>query len=165
MELGRMMRHLLLPRWLARRYFPARSMEAIARAIRESEQTHLGELRFAVETALDIPQLLRGITARQRALEVFSQLRVWDTEHNSGVLIYLLLADRRVEIVADRGIHARAGDQEWGRICAMMEAMLREARFEEAVLAGVREISEQLRRHFPAEPGNPNELPDEVVIL
>lgn len=154
-----------MPYWLVKRYFPRHVLAGIERAIGESEADHMGEIRFAVEAALDFWPLMRGKMARERALEVFSRLRVWDTEHNSGVLIYLLLADRDVEIVADRGIHAQVGDAQWQRICRMMEEDFRQGRFEQGVLAGIREISALLVRHFPATAVNPDELPDKPVVL
>jgi hypothetical protein len=109
MDLSRIVRHLFATIWSVRRAFPQSSLDAIERAIQKTEATHEGQVRFAVEHALDLPPLLAGQSARERAVEVFSQLRVWDTEHDNGVLIYLLLADRDVEIVADRGIHAHVG--------------------------------------------------------
>lgn len=154
-----------MPPWLVRRYFPRHALSAIERAIGQSELAHMGEIRFAVDASLDISQLLRGLNARERALEVFSQLRVWDTEHNSGVLIYLLFAERKVEIVADRGIHAKVGGAEWERICRMMEAAFRKGCFEEGVLAGIREITALLVKHFPALGDNPNELPNTPAML
>jgi hypothetical protein len=164
-SLVRALKHLLAGRWQVARHFPKASLLAIEEAIRRSETTHMGELRFAVEAGLDWHELLHGVTPRQRAIEVFSQLRVWDTEHNSGVLIYLLLADRRVEIVADRGIHARVGDAGWGAICREMEAEFGAGRFEQGVLLGLERISALLRQHFPALTDNPDELPDAPVVL
>jgi len=161
----RILRHLFMPNWLVKRYFPRHVLAGIERAIGESEAAHMGEIRFAVEAALDIWPLLHGQQARERALDVFSRLRVWDTEHNSGVLVYLLLADRKVEIVADRGIHAQVGDAQWQSICRMMEAEFRQGRFEQGVLAGIREISALLVRHFPATAVNPDELSDRPVVL
>ena len=154
-----------MPYWLVKRYFPRHVLADIERAIGESEAAHSGEIRFAVEAGLDFWPLIRGQKARERALELFSQLRVWDTEHNSGVLIYLLLAERKVEIVADRGIHAKVGDAQWQRICGMMEEEFRRGRFEQGVLAGILEISSLLVRHFPATAVNPNELSDRPVVL
>lgn len=165
MAMARILRHLFMPSWLVRRHFPRAAMDRIERAIGESESFHGGEIRFAVEATLEPTSLLQGQRARERALEVFSQLRVWDTEHNSGVLIYLLLADRDVEIVADRGIAAKVGAEEWERICRLMESAFRQGRFEEGVLAGVREITALLVRHFPAAARNPNELPDRPLVL
>lgn len=141
-------------------------MRRIQAEIEGSEALHQGELRFAVEAGLHWRHLWHGISARDRAVEVFSQLRVWDTEHNTGVLIYLLLADRDVEIVADRGIHARVGDKIWSDICHAMEAHFRQGRFEQGVIEGVQAITAQLQSHFTAiQHANPNELPDTPVVL
>ena len=165
MSLIRVMRHLSSGRAAVRRAFPPRTLDAIERTIRETEAQHDGQIRFAVEAALELTPLLVGQPARERALEVFSQLRVWDTEHNNGVLIYLLLADRDVEIVADRGIHTRLGQESWEAICREMEAAFREGQFEAGVLAGVHAVGEHLARHFPARSGKPNEIPDSPVVL
>jgi uncharacterized membrane protein len=140
-------------------------MAAIEAAIKRSETMHMGELRFAVEAGLDIHELWHGITPRQRAIEVFSQLRIWDTEHNSGVLIYLLLADRRVEIVADRGIHAKVGEAQWQVICREMENHFRTGGFEQGVLEGITAISSLLHQHFPAHGAHADELPNSPVVL
>jgi uncharacterized membrane protein len=140
-------------------------MRMIEQAIRESEATHNGQIRFAVEAALDIGPLLRNQSARERAIDVFSFLRVWDTEHNNGVLVYLLLADRDVEIVADRGIARRVAPEEWERVCRDMEAAFREGRFENGVIDGIRAVSAHLARHHPGTGGRPNELPDQPVVL
>jgi uncharacterized membrane protein len=165
MNVGRMLRHLIRPAWTVRRAFPAHSLEAIRGAIARSEAGHSGEIRFAVEHALDLRDLLRSPSARARAVEVFSQLRVWDTEQNNGVLIYLLLADRDVEIVADRGIHERVGAQAWEAICREMETAFGAGRFEAGVLGGIQAIGAHLRRHFPSAGGGENELPDRPTVL
>lgn len=165
MKLKRVFRHLLTPPWRVRQVFPTHAMRAIEGAIRDAEATHSGQIRFAVEAALAVGPLLRDQSARERAIEAFSLLRVWDTEHNNGVLIYLVLADRDVEIVADRGIHRRAGAEEWEKICRDMEAAFREGRFEAGVVAGIRAVSGHLAKHYPAEVPGPNELPDHPVVL
>lgn len=165
MNFKRIIRHLLTPHWKVKRVFPARALRSIEAAIRESETTHFGEIRFAVEVALDPMALLQDRSARERAVEVFSQLRVWDTEHNNGVLIYLLLADRRVEIVADRGIHRDVGQPGWEAICREMERSFRQGRFEQGVVEGIRTVASHLVRHYPASGANENELPDKPVIL
>ena len=165
MNLKRIMRHLSTGRASVRRTFPPRTLDAVERAIRETEARHDGQIRFAVEAALELSPLLAGQTARQRAIEVFSELRVWDTEHNNGVLIYLLLADRDVEIVADRGIHVMLGTETWEAICREMEAAFRNGQFEAGVLAGIHTVGEHLVRHFPARDAKPNELPDRPVVL
>ena len=165
MDIGRILKHLILPPWTVRRAFAASGMAAIEAAIRETEKSHLGEIRFAVESVLDFGSLLRGQLARQRAIEVFSHLKLWDTEQNSGVLIYLLLADRDVEIVADRGICRRVAREEWEAVCREMETAFRGGRFEEGVIGGVRRVGAILAKHFPAAGPNPDELPDQPAVL
>ena len=149
MEWLRVLRHLAMPAWRLRQSLPRASMQAIETAIGASERTHGGQICFAVETALDLAPLARGQAARERALEVFAQLRVWDTEHNNGVLIYLLLADRDVEIVADRGISARVPAAQWEAVCQAMESAFRAGRFEQGALEGIRAVGELLARHYP----------------
>lgn len=166
MNFARILRHLFTGRLTLRRAFPAASLRAIEQAIKQSETNHDGEIRFAVEAALHILPLLGKQSARQRSIEVFSRLRVWDTECNNGVLIYLLLADHDVEIVADRGIHNKVGSQEWEKICRAMETAFRQGRFEAGVIAGIGAISGHLQAHFPTErQGGENELADKPVIL
>ena len=161
----RALRHLFsLPGTVARA-FPADSLALIEKAIRESENSHDGEIRFAVEAALHPAQLWRGISARERAIAVFSELGVWDTERNNGVLIYLLLAERDVEIVADRGFNGKVAADEWERVCRRMEAALREGRHAEAVVAGIEALSPIIARHFPPAPGGRNELADAAARL
>lgn len=125
----------------------------------------MGELRFAVEAGLDWPELFAGISSRERAIEVFSHLRIWDTQHNSGVLIYLLLADHKVEIIADRGISSRVEKSEWISICQDMESRFRTGNFESGVLLGISAVSTLLSKHFPAYANNPNELANRPTVL
>ncbi len=163
--LKRLLRHTLTPPWRVRQLFPARVMHAITTAIHQCETHHRGEIRFAVEASLDVPALLRKQTARERAIAVFAQLGVWDTEHNNGVLIYVLLADHDVEIIADRGINRHVGREAWETICREMELDLRQQRFQEAILHGISAISAHLARHQPAQGENINELPDQPVVF
>ena len=165
MNFKRIMRHLSMGRAAVRRVFPPRVLNAIEQAIRATETRHAGQIRFAVEASLELAPLLAGQTAQQRAIEVFSTLRVWDTEHNNGVLIYLLLADHDVEIIADRGIHVRLGQEVWEAICREMEAAFRAGHFEDGVLVGIHAVGEHLSRHFPARNGKSNEMPDRPVVL
>lgn len=165
MKLCRLLRHLFFPPWWLRVRFPRSTLAAIEEAIQASERTHRGQIRFVLEARLDLPALLRDVTPRQRALEVFAQLRVWDTEENNGVLIYVLLADRDVEIVADRGIARRVPVEEWEAICRRMEAAFRAGRFQEGAVAGVAAVGALLARHFPPEGTPANELPDRPVLL
>ena len=165
MDYARMTRHLLTFHGAVARIFPPAALASIERAIKKAEHAHRGEIRFAAEAALESTALLNEQSARQRAVQVFSLLRVWDTEENNGVLIYLLLADRDVEIVADRGINAKVPAAQWEQICRRMEAEFAKGRFEHGVLAGVEEVSGVLARHFPPRPGDRNELPDRPTIL
>lgn len=166
MNISRILRHLFASPLAVRRIFPATALTAIEQAIRKSEARHRGEILFAVEAALNTVSLLRGQPARERAIEVFSQLRMWDTEHNNGVLIYLLLADRDVEIIADRGIDARVGSKNWEKICSEMETAFHQGQFESGIIAGIQAIGNHLQEHFPAEPETrENALSDRPVIL
>jgi uncharacterized membrane protein len=165
MNVKRIAKHLFAPEWIVRRAFPRAALERIEKAIKASESTHNGELRFAFEAGLDLVPLVRGITPRERAIELFSQLRVWDTEENSGVLIYLQFVDRDFEIVADRGVSAKVPQAEWDAICRRMEEAFRARRFEEGVRTGIRDITALLARHFPPRGINPDELSDKPVVL
>jgi uncharacterized membrane protein len=165
MNIRRIAKHLLMTHWQVNRAFPREALTAIERAIQASETAHVGEIRFAVEGALDAGPLFRGQSANERAIEVFSQLRVWDTEHNNGVLIYLLLADRDVEIVADRGIHARVRSPEWEKICRQMEAAFKQGHYPGGVVDGIQAVTHHLSEHFPASGAGRNELLDKAVVL
>lgn len=165
MNLQRIFRHLLASPMGTRRQFPASTLRAIEATVRDSEARHSGEIRFALETALPLGALLRGQSARERAIEVFAQLRVWDTERNNGVLIYLLLADHDVEIVADRGVHAKVGAAGWEAVCRKMETDFRAGRFEAGALAGIKAIGELLQKHFPQVTGDRDELPNPAAVL
>jgi TLP18.3/Psb32/MOLO-1 phosphatase superfamily protein len=165
MDLKRIFRHLVAPQWVVDRMFPEATMRAIEDAIRDSERSHDGELRFAVEGGLNLWLLLHGRTPRVRAIEIFSRLRVWDTETNSGVLIYVQVVDRRIEIVADRGINAKVEQQQWDVIARGMETAFRARRYEAGAMEGLREITALLAQHFPPSGGNPDELPNAPVVL
>ena len=165
MNIKRIIKHLSVGHGTVRQAFPRAALNKIRHTIAEVEQTHAGQIRFAVEASLDIKPLLAGLSARERAIEVFSRLRVWDTEHNNGVLIYLLLADRDVEIVADRGVHAKLGQATWEAVCQEMEAAFRQGKFEEGVIAGIRSVGAHLTRHYPHAGAKTNELPDQPVLM
>lgn len=165
MRWRRVLRHLFTDQWSVRRAFPPAAMRALGDKIAEQEKRHGGELRFAVEASLPLLNLWRGQDARSRAVELFGLLRVWDTEHNSGVLIYLLLADKRVEIVADRGIHNKVGNTAWEVICGEMQRSFAAGRFEEGVSVGVAAISDLLAKHYALAEADSNELPNEPVVL
>jgi len=165
MGIKRIGKHLLEHHWRAKRVFPREALAMIEQTIKAGEATHSGQVRFAVEGALDGRPLLKDQSARERALDIFSNLRIWDTAHNNGVLIYLLLADRKVEIVADRGIDAKVGAAGWQKICAGMEADFKAGNFAGGVIKGIQAVSQQLAAHFPRHGNGPNELPDAPVVL
>jgi uncharacterized membrane protein len=165
MGIRRIGKHLVEHRWRVRRIFPPQVLAIIEQAIKAGEATHSGQVRFVVEGALDGKPLFRDQPARERALDIFSQLRIWDTAHNNGVLIYLLLADRDVEIVADRGIDAKVGAAGWQKICAGMEEDFKAGNFSGGVIRGIQAVSQQLAAHFPRRGKGPNELPDAPVVM
>lgn len=165
MFLLRILKHLLMPDWFARRHFTAAVFDRIEATIEQSETAHRGEIRFAIEGGLHPLPLFKGLTPRTRAIEVFSDLHVWDTEENTGVLVYLQLLDRDFEIVADRGISARVSQDEWEAICRRMEAAFRAGQLEEGVIVGLRDVTALLVRHFPARASNPDELSNKPVVL
>jgi uncharacterized membrane protein len=164
-QLGRVLRHLCTTRWSARRHFTRRVLEDIEAAIREVEARHSGEIRFAVEAALDPMELWAKRTPRERAFQAFAHLRVWDTEQNNGVLVYVLLADRDVEIVADRGIAARVPQAEWQAICREIEQHYAQGRFGPGSVAGILSIGRLLARHFPGDRGDADELSNQPILL
>ena len=161
----RLWHHFVTDHWSARRAFSPATLQRIEATIAAGERRHSGQVRFAVEPALPLLAVVRGETPRVRALEEFGRLRIWDTEDNCGVLVYLLLADRAVEIVADRGIHRRVGEAPWQAICRRMEVAFRERKFEEGAIAGVEAINALLEQHFPRAAAGPNELPDRPLVL
>ena len=165
MRLRRLMRHILTTRWTTRQHFPRPVRHAIEEAIRDCEAHHGGEIRFVVETSFDLPELWRNLPARTRALQLFGQFGVWDTAHNNGVLIYVLMADHVVEIVADRGIAARVAQSEWAAVCREMESHYKAGRFREGSVAGIRGVGALLGKHFPGRRHGDNELPNQPVLL
>jgi uncharacterized membrane protein len=148
-----------------RRIFPPQTLALIEQTIKAGEATHSGQVRFAVEGALDGKPLFKNQSARERALDIFSQLRIWDTAHNNGVLIYLLLADRQVEIIADRGIDAKVGAAGWQKICAEMETSFRSGNFAGGVIRGIDAVSRLLAMYYPKHGAGKNELPDAPVVM
>ncbi len=165
MSLGRSFKHFYHSFRPVFKTFSEESLERITKAIDESEKFHDAELVFAVESSISSLAAFKGLTAQQRSFDVFSQLRVWDTEKNNGVLIYLLLADRDIEIVLDRGIYSITKPEQWENICQQMESKFRQNLFEEGVLEGIGSISAILKSHFPKTANDRNEIPNRPVIL
>jgi uncharacterized membrane protein YgcG len=165
MNLRRLLRHLFTTELKRRRCFPAHALNVIEQEIRVSEKHHGGEIRVAIETALEGPSLWHDLSPRERAIDVFARLRVWDTEHNNGVLIYILLADQDVEIIADRGYRERISGAEWEAACRAMEAEFGAGRFETGAVKGIRAVAAIIGRRFPPSPHDTNELPDRPALL
>jgi len=165
MNWSRLLRHALTSNWSIRRRLPAAALKAVEEEITAGEQRHGGELRVVIETRLDAPAIWNGQTPRERALEVFALQRVWDTELDNGVLIYVLVADHDVEIVADRGFNGRVTGTQWEEVCRTMEKGFRAGQYREALLAGVRAASERIAHHFPPGAVPRNELPDAPTVL
>jgi uncharacterized membrane protein len=164
--LGRALRHVLTTQRSVRRAFPDASLERIERAVHDGESLHDGEVRFAVEAGLGGLAVLAGQTARQRALEIFALARTWDTARNNGVLIYVLFADRNVEIVADRGFNGRVTDTQWEQIGATMRERFARGDYEAGALEGIAATSALMAVHFPAIEGRRrDELPDRPLVL
>jgi uncharacterized membrane protein len=148
------------------RRFPPELLDDMAAAIADGEHTHLGEVRFAVESRLPLQAVWMGLDASTRARQVFGQLGVWDTEHNCGVLVYVLMAEHRIEIVADRGIARRVAPEEWAAICAGMREHFAAGQWRAGALHGITEVHALLAEHFPGHGrARPDELPDRPVLL
>lgn len=158
----RLCAHLFTPRRVVDKALPEAAMDRLEQAIALAEAGSSGQLRLVVEARWPLAHV-RWQTPRARALEWFSQIRVWDTEHNNGVLIYLLFAEHDVEILADRGFNGRVSAEEWKAICRRMEAAFAEGRFEDGLTEGIAAIGELMRKHFPAE-GGANEQPDRPIV-
>jgi uncharacterized membrane protein len=167
MDISRWIRHWFTTPHRVHRALPPESLDRIRAVIAQTETKHAGEIRFAVEASLPWSYLRRNAPARQRATMVFSKLRVWDTEANNGVLLYVGLADHAIEIVADRGIARHVPRHEWEAICNTVREHFRRNAFEAGVIAGVEAIGALLKQHFPLAPGeiNPNELSDKPAVL
>ncbi|MFW5432721.1 MAG: TPM domain-containing protein [Methylophilaceae bacterium] len=174
-RIGRFFRHLCSNPWQVKRHFSAHALQNIEAAITASEKKHTGEIRFVVEAGLHPYEIVCKKSPRARGIELFGRLNIWDTENNNGVLIYLLLADRDVEIVADRSIDKHIGYDGWDLMCHEMEVMFRRGEFEAGVLQGIEKVNAALEQHFPiasvknkrkrAVQRKKNELPDKPLIL
>ncbi len=165
MRLSRFWRHVAMSPFKAARAFPAATLEAVQREVAAGEDRHSGEVCFVVEAELTTAQLWADVDSRARARELFAVQGVWNTEENNGVLVYVLLADRRVEIVADRGAALAVAESEWKAVCQRMESRFREGRYEEGAIEGVREVNALLARHFPPRGARRNELADRPVMM
>lgn len=161
----RYLSNLTTTHFALKRAFPERVLDAIEQAVGKAESRHGGEIQFAVETALGIGQLLAGVSVRDEALQAFADLHVWDTGNNCGVLIYVLLAERAIEIVADRGYFGRVAEADWRAVCADMEREFAKDHFLEGSLTGIEAVSALISRHFPHDPNDKDERPNRPKIL
>ena len=173
-RLTTLLRHLWLDESDTRRTLAPEALQRLAQRVAASESGHSGEIRLLVEASLPASYLWRHLAhavpmpvlARQRALMMFSKLGVWDTAHNNGVLIYLLLAERQIELVADRGVHALVGATEWSALVTRMGQAFGAGQFEDGLARAIDEVTVPLARHFAVQPGadNRNELPDQPAL-
>ncbi len=166
MKFSRLIRHRWLDETDARRALDDAALARLEQRVAASERRHSGEIRLCVEAGLPLSYLWRDLAARDRAVTMFGKLRVWDTEHNNGVLIYLLLAERAIEIVADRGLARRVDAATWQPLLDGMRDAFRSGRFEEGLAQAIDAVDGLLAAHFPLAPGeaNPNELPDRADL-
>ena len=163
-------KRILKHRWLdegdANRAVPVDMVERLMRRVAASERRHSGEIRICVEAGLPVSYLWRNAPARERAITLFGKLRVWDTELNNGVLIYLLLADHAIEIVADRGLNQRVTEAQWKAMVDNLGAAIRAGNYEDGLTQALEEVSAVLVQHFPLMPSdaNSNELPNRPIV-
>ena len=165
-RLPRLFKHRWWDEADTRRVLPTDALARVQARVQASEARHSGEIRVCVEGGLPLSYLWQGLPARARAVTLFGKLRVWDTEHNNGVLIYLLLADRAIEVVADRGLARRVPAETWSTLLAGMREAFRAGQFEAGLLQAVDAVDALLLQYFPLAEGeaNPNELPDGVDL-
>ena len=164
-RLARILRHRWHDETDAARALDAAALARLEARVAASERRHSGEIRICVEASLPLAYLWRDASARERAIALFGKLRVWDTEHNNGMLVYLLLAERAIEIVADRGLGRHVSDAQWRAVVDALRADLQAGRFEAGLARAVDAVDALLAREFalPAGAANPNELPDRPV--
>jgi uncharacterized membrane protein len=166
MDMRRLMTNLFGGWFQMGRHFPPAVLDRVAQTVAAGERLHRGELRVAVESRLPWSAVTAGMTARDRAVQLFSHLRVWDTEENCGVLLYVLLAEHRIEIVADRGIAQRVAADQWQAVTLHMRDLFAQGRPADALLTAVEEAGALLARHYPGNgAARANELPDSPLIL
>ena len=164
-RLKRLWRHWNSTAAKGRKAFPPQSLAALGAAITQGELSHRGEVRLVVECSMPAEMLWAGVSNRQRALALFADYAIWDTEDNCGVLIYVNLADRKVDIVTDRAIQRAIAPAGWQAICASLTSAFARGEYEAGTLAAVGQINALLRQHFPADGARANELPDRPIVL
>lgn len=163
--MNRYVKNLTTTGFALRRAFPPHVLDAIEAAIRGAEEAHSGEIQFAIECSLDCWKLVRGVSARDEAIQAFAELQVWDTERNNGVLIYVLLAEKDIEIVADRGYTGLIGEAEWREICVVMEQAFTSGDYLGGSVAAVEAVSKLIANHMPHDPDDIDERPNRPALL
>lgn len=164
-KLHRLVRHLFTTKATARRFFPSDSLHALQTVIAQGEAMHRAEIRVIIEAALSLPAVAQGSSARQRAHKLFSTYRIWDTEENCGILLYINLADRKVEILADRTVNRLLSKQEWQTICHMITQGFANNVYQDSLLAGLRHLNDLLKTRFPQTGVDANQLSNRPVLL
>lgn len=163
MNIKRLLRHFMVTHWYVRRIFSPQVLDAVAAQVRQCESTHGGEIQVAIEADLATQALLRNQSTRERAIEVFAHLHVWDTRERNGVLVYVCFADRAIEIIADRGFAGKIGDQDWATICTTLQREFARGEYQQSLCNAIQSVSDLMARHFPHV--DDNELPDRPVLL
>jgi uncharacterized membrane protein len=164
-RISRAIKHGCTSSAAGRRAFPEATLKAIQAAIAEGETRHRAEVRMIVEPALGVQAVLQGVSARERARELFSDYRIWDTEENCGVLVYVNLADHQVEIVADRGIGRLVQPAEWQAVCDTLTSGLRRGAFRDSTIAALAQLNGLLHQKLPATGDRVNQLSDKPIVL
>lgn len=163
--LGAFLRNALTGPWIVRRYFPRDALREVELAVKQSEARHAGQLRVVIEGHLDPWEVFAHLSAGEKAVSHFAQLGVWDTEHNNGVLLYLLLSEKKIEIVADRGINNKVTPETWQHICRDMSCSFKDGNYLTGLLETIEAISDVLEKHFPDTGSEKNELPDFPLVI
>lgn len=163
--LSRLFKHLRTTTAVGRRTFPESTLKAIEETIAEGETRHRAEVHMIVEPALDAQDVLSGLSSRDRARELFSEYRIWDTEENCGVLVYINLADHKVEIVADRGVGREIPAGEWEAICRTMTQGFAKGEYHHSVIAALTRLNDLLEQHYPDDGTSHNQLPNRPMML
>lgn len=163
--LSRLIRHLCTTTGAGRRAFPESTLKAIEKAITHGETCHRAEVRMIVEPSLTAQAVLNGVSPRERARDLFSQYRVWDTEENCGVLVYINLADHQVEIVADRGVGRLIAPRDWETICRRMTQGFAAGNYHDSAIAALDDLNALLQKHYPDDGSTHNQLSNQPVML
>ena len=165
-KLSRILKHRWHDERSAARLLNGAALDRLENQVASSEKLHSGEIRLCVEASLPLSYLWRDASARERALTIFGKLRVWDTEHNNGVLIYLLLAEHAIEIVADRGLARVVSQNHWDQVLGGMRQAFARGQFEQGLAKAVEAVDSVLAQHFALAPGqtNPDELPNRATL-